>query len=410
MEWEHNQLIRQRKAVLATAPAAATGVGPPMPSDAEMKLDWLRRKREEHEVRLRKTMTIRSESQLNPAEPDDAAVKREWLRRKRRDHEAALRRRSTSVCVVPSVVPAVVPSVVPSINEMDVKVEFPRRKLSELEGAPGNDVLSLSSSGWGDSSPGSSREGSFNSRERRRCPQELEEEEEEEGVIAQSQFVSQVSPAPSGSNNQDRAQQELAQELQALEKLDHDEQSSYHLNYGSERYNEIDASKARDTEGVFSAIASAAASSSSNASAENEHPVETSTVGDDVEECFSSGVPAIAHLQQRVPSPRASRPSSAHHRLPFGSPASVLPPVRSSPSRWRPISPLSHMPIPAAPPPSVHGAPPPAPIEAWAAPGDEPSGPSRSGSSCSPSFRLLSSTPGSPQVLRLEDITVLHRR
>ena len=101
MEWEHNQLIRQRKAVLATAPAAATGVGPPMPSDAEMKLDWLRRKREEHEVRLRKTMTIRSESQLNPAEPDDAAVKREWLRRKRRDHEAALRRRSTSVCVVP---------------------------------------------------------------------------------------------------------------------------------------------------------------------------------------------------------------------------------------------------------------------------------------------------------------------
>ena len=84
MEWEHNQLIRQRKAVLATAPAAATGVGPPMPSDAEMKLDWLRRKREEHEVRLRKTMTIRSESQLNPAEPDDAAVKREWLRRKRR--------------------------------------------------------------------------------------------------------------------------------------------------------------------------------------------------------------------------------------------------------------------------------------------------------------------------------------
>ena len=101
VEWENNQRLRQQRAALAKAPAAVKGASPAMPTEAEVKRDWLRRKRTEHEARLRQMEALKQQQQQPalavpnqaPLPPDEASMKREWLRRKRLEHEAALQKR-----------------------------------------------------------------------------------------------------------------------------------------------------------------------------------------------------------------------------------------------------------------------------------------------------------------------------
>lgn len=357
VEWEQNQRLRQQRASVANMPGVAKGTAPTMPTEAEVKRDWLRRKRLEHEARLRRMEAQQQPPpNLPPVAPDEAAMKREWLRRKRLEHEAALHKRCAGLGA--HVSSAVAPS---EPDDAAMKRAWLQRKRQEherslaargalaategTEHAPCVDASLLSSMSPGRHSMCSSSQpgvggggatgGAERSAERERYMQQLHDEKSQaqrERRRMSSDALRRPSLPPS-LDGEEQAQEDLKQELLALSNLD-DEQYAYYFNYAEKYDDEKDDYHSR-MRGDLSGQTSAAGSSRSNTTAGPER-VELADGLDDLELSFSRALESIEshshdHGHQPPASPVLARsPTGSNSRYPlsFGSSPGVLPPAR----------------------------------------------------------------------------------
>ena len=359
VEWENNQRLRQQRAALAKAPAAVKGASPAMPTEAEVKRDWLRRKRTEHEARLRQMEALKQQQQQPasavpnqaPLPPDEASMKREWLRRKRLEHEAALQKRCAGLgahLTAPTEpdAAAMKRAWLQRKREEHERSLADRSALAAAEGsetAPLVDAALLSSFGHEASAGSEGSEGAAgrersDSSERERYMQQLHDEKsaaQRERRRMSSDALRRPSLPPS-LDGDERTQEELKQELLALSSLD-DEQYAYYFNY-AEKYDDEKDEYHRRMRGDLSGETSAAGSSRSNTTAGVELGDGLGDGLDDLELSFARALETIesSHLPTHnlaphnlvPPAVQARSPNGGRYPLSFGSSPGVLPPAR----------------------------------------------------------------------------------